>query len=153
MLCSRQDVLDKCFRGDAAEAAKLARVGAGGWDPALFDGPIRDASADVADAAFNKYGPLAYSLDPSVYPVRLRKITALRTGHYFWLAQSGGIAEPENIKTAWSDSNDELARLMDGKQGIAQKASAPRVTSAPAVDTTAGETVPRMTLNGFRVLP
>lgn len=147
LLCSRDDVLNFCFRRDASEAKKLAQVGT--WDPALLDDAIKAASSDVEVAAANKF-TLGYSTDVTVYPFHLRKLAALRAGYYFWLFNSKGIACPENLKREVTDQ--DLQVLRDGKGGAGtQKAPTSRVTSA-APDTTMGGTVSRMSLPGFALL-
>lgn len=146
-LCSRADVLADCFNSDPAAAAKLARDGV--WDPTRLDRPIIRASAEVIDAAGNKYGPIGYSADPNVYPPRLRSIAALRAGHYYWLACSGGIAEPENLRTAKTDTDQDLQRLREQKEGTLQKTPGSRVSGAADVDLTDGGRIPRMSLGGW----
>lgn len=145
-LCTRDDVLRWGFGGDAAEARKLAGVDT--WDPALLDDPIKAASSDLEVAAENKHN-FTYDPDPTNQPFWVRKTVGMRAVYYLWFSHSGGKTCPEIAKAAKADTDAELDRLRQNKQGVGVKAPPPRLTSM-AADLTNGGTFPRMSLDGWR---
>lgn len=151
LLCSREDVLDFAFGGDAAEAQRLTRAAL--WDPAKLDKPIKAASADYERAAGNKFA-LEYSTDPTTYPFAVRQTVARRAGYYVWEMYSRGMTCPENLTKAYESTTAELNDLRDGKAGTGTtKTPQRRVASFVAVDTTSGGAFSRMSIEGWNRLP
>ena len=152
MLCSRDDVISIGFGGTDSDAIKLRRGDEQGWDPSELDMSIRMASADVELAAGNRFA-LPYSTDPSVYPFALRKIAAMRAVYYFWYSSSRGLAMPEYVKAAQEQTDRDLQALRDSKTGAGTLKPPPRrIYGVSDIDLTAGGTVPRMSLAGWRRL-
>ena len=151
ILCSRAEVISMGF-GDVNKAIELVKCDPQAWDPAFLDDPILWASSDVEVAADNRHS-LGYSADPSVYPVYIRKTTATRAVYYTWKKFCSGQAMAEYVKAALTESDGDLARLRDSKQGLGSaKRLPPRLRGISEIDLTDGGRVPRMSLGGWRRL-
>lgn len=139
MLCSVADVVTYAFGGDVVALRQLCQVPT--WDSLVANAQIQpfiqSASSDVEVKSANKFG-LVYSADPSVYPFFLRRITAIRSGYYLWLAKAKGQAMPATLKEAFDLSTADLDAIRDGKQGtgvakpVESRVSAVIITDAMA---------------------
>ena len=149
-LCTPQDVIDFFSGGDEAPLRQLTGGTTGTLDRAKLDKAILTASADVEASGANKFD-LRYNVDPTTYPMFVRRLTADRSVYYLWKMYSRGQAMPANVLQIYQQTSEELTKLEDGKKGIGQaKAQPARVFGYVTTDLTSGGTVPRMSLEGFR---